>query len=652
MDNSLYLQAVQGAVILTVNKRLARHLKGQYDRLRRNEGLTAWTGAEILGLSAWLNGRLMSLPEGPTVLDRDQSSRVWESIVEIDLEQNGRQQLLQAPQTARRAHQAYHLLIEHAADFPVQAAATDDHRAFLRWKGQWQKLSSHHQWRDDAETIGLVAGAFQKGLLQPPSRLILAGFDQLPPDLGHLCCVLRDRGCDVEEWQPAPHANPQVRQVKALDAIDEVRQCGRWARQVLKQNPAAEIGIVAPQLEVYQPLFESIFNAELDPAATVEGVEILTSFNMSLGHRLDREGPVCAAMKLLQIRRELEIEELSWLLRSPFMGHSQQELGLRARLDCELRKLGQVEWPLPRLIRTVEFFAQRFGCCDFQFGKALELLAKDLGKDEKKLPGAWAEHFYGLLRKLGWPGDRGLSSREYQAVDAFSAGLARMAGLDRVSAAVSRSVAGSILSRLISQAEFQPESPVGAIQVLGLLESAGLQFDYLWVLGLHDMALPQPPRPNPFIPLTIQHRYDMPRSDAERERLFADRVGKRLFAASPQVYLSWPAQLDGLAQRPSPLLAGIEPGPSVLPDSVDPGTLIWRDRPQLEQIDDSVAPPLNNRKNVGGGTGILKDQALDIALVTPDQDRRQDREHGRDLRVLGAPVDRQRHQAEGDDRRQ
>lgn len=610
MDNSLYRKAVQGAVILTVNKRLARHLKSRYDLLRRGEGLTAWAGAEILGLSAWLNEQLMSLHEGSTVLDRDQGGRVWETIVEDDLGKAGRHQLLQVPQTARRALQAHQLLIEYAAEFPIKAAATDDHRAFLRWRENWQELSARKQWRDGAESLWLVADGFEKAQLVPPSRLVLAGFDQLPPDLRQLCSVLRGRGCEVEEWQPAPRQNVQVCQVKVLDPIDEVRQCASWARQILEENPATEIGIVAPQLGTYQSLFESILSTELDPSAAFEGVETAASFNMSLGHRLDREGPVCAAMKLLQIRESLEMEEISWLLRSPYAGNSRQELSLRARLDVDLRKRGQVEWPLPRLVRTVRFFAKRFGHSDLQFGRALELFAKEARNDVNRLPGDWAEHFYSLLRNSGWPGDRGLSSREYQAVEAFCACLARMTSLDRVSSAVSRGVALGMLGRLVSRNEFQPESQAGTIQVLGLLESAGLSFDHLWVVGLHDLALPQPPAPNPFIPLAIQRRYDMPRADAERERLFAEQIAKRLFAAAPQICLSWPGQVDGLEQRPSPLLADIAIGKLTLPDSVDPVDLIWRARPQLEQIADEMAPPLNNKKKVGGGTGILKDQAL------------------------------------------
>jgi probable DNA repair protein len=129
-------------------------------------------------------------------------------------------------------------------------------------------------------------------------------------------------------------------------------------------------------------------------------------------------------------------------------------------------------------------------------------------------------------------------------------------------------------------------------------------------MGLHDAALPQPPAPNPFIPLAVQRRHQMPRTDAEHERLFAGQVGKRLFSAAPQVCLSWPQQVDGLEQRPSPLLAEVAGGLPPMAASVDPASLLGLASPAPEQLADVRGPAIHSRKSFNGGTGILKDQAL------------------------------------------
>ena len=53
----------------------------------------------------------------------------------------------------------------------------------------------------------------------------------------------------------------------------------------------------------------------------------------------------------------------------------------------------------------------------------------------------------------------------------------------------------AFLQRLCATTLFQPESPDAPIQILGVLESAGLRFDCLWVSGLTDEAWPMQARP-------------------------------------------------------------------------------------------------------------------------------------------------------------
>ena len=123
---------------------------------------------------------------------------------------------------------------------------------------------------------------------------------------------------------------------------------------------------------------------------------------------------------------------------------------------------------------------------------------------------------------------------------------------------------------MVSSTDFQPEGSASTVQVLGELEASGLIFDHLWILGLHDSALPRPPSPNPFVPIPVQRRYQMKRSDSERESKFAEQVVSRLFSAAPDIVLSWPRREKGAEQRPSPFIRHIEEGHLVLADSCAP----------------------------------------------------------------------------------
>jgi hypothetical protein len=51
-----------------------------------------------------------------------------------------------------------------------------------------------------------------------------------------------------------------------------------------------------------------------------------------------------------------------------------------------------------------------------------------------------------------------------------------------------------------------------------VLESAGIEFDHLWVMGLTDEAWPIHPRPNPFLPLEAQRQARVPEASSSHAR--------------------------------------------------------------------------------------------------------------------------------------
>lgn len=612
MDKVLYNAAEAGHLILTVNDRLSRHLQRSYDLEKQGLGLSAWKRPDILSFTAWFSRCQQQIPRLPIFLKKPQLQYVWEQIINDDIKKSG-QFLLHVPQTARRAIQAHQMLTCYGADFSRDQAA-DDHLAFLRWRGAWREVSAETGWHDSSDIPWLLAEAVVANEIKLPGKIILAGFDEVTPDVHHLCGAFKQQGIEVETWQANPYAEVMHYHVKANDPQDEVSRCARWARRILEQNPSARIAVVAPQMEAYQHLIERTFVAELEPDSLFGPGEESYTFNLSLGRSLDKEEVVFAALRLLRLNRQVEQHEISWLLHTPYIGASMKEGESRARLDRELIRLRRFSWPLSRLSKTLSGLAEKYAAHAPEFCGITETLSKELGKKPKKLPGSWAEDFTLFLHKLGWPGERSLSSSEYQAVQRFKSTLGEFASLDSVAGIVERSEAVRLLARMVSDTDFQAEGKDAPIQVLGELESAGLTFDHLWVLGLHDKAMPRIPSPNPFIPLPVQRRFNMKRADAEREYQFASQVADRLFFSAPEVVLSWPAQEDGSVQRPSPLIvqkiaAMCDDSPE-MGESKSPSQLIWQSRPQLETVTDDKGPPISTRKPFSGGTGILKDQAL------------------------------------------
>jgi len=230
---------------------------------------------------------------------------------------------------------------------------------------------------------------------------------------------------------------------------------------------------------------------------------------------------------------------------------------------------------------------------------------------DRQLPGVWAERFDHLLQRVGWPGQRPLDSRDFQVVKTWREKLlSQFSSLDAVSRPLSRGEALAQLRRLAGEMPFKPETPESALQVCGVLEAGGLQFDHLWVIGLHEDAWPPAPRPNPFLPVQLQAAYGMPHADAMREATFARQVMARLKAAAASVVFSHPLQQGDSPLRPSPLLAGLESGAFPPLPSLSPQALIHANSPDLLAVDDSQGPALEDGEIALGGTAILKDQAL------------------------------------------
>jgi probable DNA repair protein len=185
------------------------------------------------------------------------------------------------------------------------------------------------------------------------------------------------------------------------------------------------------------------------------------------------------------------------------------------------------------------------------------------------------------------------------------------------------------LERLAADSPFQPESGGAPIQILGMLEAGGQDFDHLWLLGLDDQTWPAPAAPDPLLPAQLQRRLGMPHASAQRELDFARGLTEQLLAAAPEVIVSY-ARRDGDRELgPSPLIAGLpEQGPPVdspdqapMGESPEPWNAPWNaprseswnecwgepSSTPTETIIDTVAPAPD--RQLGGGTDLLASQS-------------------------------------------
>jgi ATP-dependent helicase/nuclease subunit B len=580
----------QGATVLAASNRLARVLTESYTAQQRAQGRSVWKTPAILPWGGLLNRlwREWMLNGGaacPVLLNSTQELAVWESIIR---ESPHGSQLLQIPETAEAAMGAWQLI--HAYHLPVrsgQFAASEDCSAFLEWASEFEQRRDANRWLELARLPDVIADLLSKGNLPAPQPLYLAGFDELTPQQK----AILDAIGPTQEL-PLDQCDTSPLCLKLPDTSEELRRAAAWARERLESNPAARIGIIVPDLARLRSKAARVFTDVLHPAALADSG--FQSFHISLGAPLSKSPLVHAALLILELGTgEPCLSRIGMLLRSPWVAGAELERAPRALLDAKMRKAGLFHVSLTSVRKEAN-------ACPV-FDSILRNLERQTGNlPETQSPSNWSRSFSQLLNATGWPGDRTLSSQEYQAARAWHDVLSQFATLERV---LPRLDYGEALDRLRYIARttlFQPEDEGAPIQIMGLFESSGLRFDHLWVMGLHDEALPGPARPNPFLPIELQRVHGLPHSSPARELEVATMVMGRLVASAPEIVFSYPAKEGDQELGPSPFLSAATPLPPLAR---------IRAAAVLETVSDPIAPPVPAETLQSGGTWLLRDMA-------------------------------------------
>jgi len=620
--HELFAALAQGGLVLTGNLRLSRSLMSEYEGRMVADGHAAWPTPRILPLQAWLlqiyvDAALGAADPLPRVLTAQQAEQLWAAIIAED-----NPGLLQVDATAKRAHAAWGLTCEWQLQLADRRFGyNEDSTVFRRWANRFQALCGQQALASEAELIGMLAPLIASGACEVPARVILVGFYELVPGQQKLLGALRAAGCDAG-WVEMRATEGHSHCVPADDAQHEMLLAATWARRILGDQPDARIGIVVPDLANRRSALTHILGKVLDPGSMCPGAASAPRpWNISLGQPLSAYPIVDSALALLALLlHPVDTTSLGVLLGSPHWalprdsGSRLSELGRRALLDRRLRSLGDVEIPLA----TLRFHAgqeredgsprpwgsPRLSACL----ERMLALAREL--PERSGTAVWAANFTAWLSRARWGEGRPLDTHEFQVVEAWGKLLSVFSGLSEFAGELSRSQALNLLRRLAGDTIFQPQAADAPLQVLGLYEAHGLEFDYLWVMGMHDAVWPPAPDPNPFIPLPLQREMGLPHSDPSRTQAWADRVTEQLRRAAAEVIFSYPCRDGSEALRCSPLIATLTPlEADAVPVDAAPGwhTLVQRSATP-ERLPLQQPLPLTAGR-VSGGTRIFSNQA-------------------------------------------
>ena len=595
------MQAVeQGATLITANDRLARAIKREFDAAQQKREISVWPTADVLDYIAFLKRAWTELPRsevGAMLLSEEQEIALWEQVITASAQ--GRI-LLNPEAAARQASDAWAKRHAYRIDFARYAALLDeDCLAFRRWADGYTKICTEQNWLDNARLPDAIIAA--AGNLKPRD-IVLYGFDEPSPQKRDLFEALAAAGGTVSEAKAEARAAPAIH-TGYTDSEAELYGVASQIKQLLANQPEMRIGVVVPDLKQHRSDIVRIFDDVLQPERVVSSSrERARPYNISLGLALGDYPLVASAILILELARgEIGLEHLGSLLRSPFLVAAEQEITLRARLDAELRKMRRPAVTLRMLARQIHVspqLATRFDAWMKVAGEA---------RKAKQPPSAWGSTFQQLLAGLGWPGERTLDSDEHQTFRKWREITPKLSMLDVILPRLEYDEALKNLKRLAG-ALFQPKSPEVPVQVLEVLESNSLEFDFLFVTGLTDEAWPQPPNPNPFLPLSLQRRLNVPYAGANWQLAFARRMTDYWRGCANQIRFSYLLRDGDRELRPSRLLDDV-------PEMQAPGakaalyrSAIFAAR-AIEPLADFKAPRLPAGIEVQGGAQFFKNQA-------------------------------------------
>ena len=605
-------KVAQGAVLLTVNQRLARSHHAQFEHWQWQHGNAWWATPDILPLRSWMGAlHTQALARGISplsVLPDLLQQRTWKQCIEQDTAL----ELLDVDAAARDARRAWEVACVWQCFPPEDDYLPRDQYAWQRWSTRYRSLLDKEQWTDTSMLADHLCTLISDGKLNNllPETIILVGFLQLPPQIETLMSALVAAGTQVSRSIPEPDA--VVHSISYADDAQEMLAIATDMRGQIERDPSQSLGLVVPDLQNKRATvlraFDRVFFPTLSPSKIRQTGR---PYDLSIGLPLADTTVVHSALAVLELSvSSLASSELSALLLSPYLEAATSESRRREQMDRRLRE------ERVRSLDLQNFTQQLYS------GSKLSNPLKRLLKTRKlaaTTSSEWASRYSEWLKAFGWPG-KGMESDEYQAVSSWMECLDNLQLLDD-GENISAHDALRMVRKLARDQIFQLETPGTPIRIMGRLESHGIAFDCLWLAGLDTEQWPATGSPTPFLPIALQKTGGVPNASATARLALAELEFTQWCSQAPLIIASHALNRDGneleAAHIPTvscseenlkEATARLEPLHADI-GVVDPVSII-RSSLSLESVQDSHGPALPEGSDVRGGARLFENQAL------------------------------------------
>ncbi len=539
MDNKLVEYLKASSTIITPSRRLAGSLLTQTNSyLGKTQGV--WSTPSFFALADWLQAIWQQLEiQGflkQQLLQPSQALLAWTAVIRSFAISH---QLLNANMTATIAMQAWGILHDWlVVDTWYETPLSLDQETFKEFANAYQEWLNTHHAIDSAQLLSCIQPYFSTAYqvawqrVSPVKQLVFYGFEEISPSLEQLVESLTANQWKIDFIDPAEKIPTKIGRVDLHDQEQELLSAIQFAKNRM-QAGKKNIGIVIPDLANQRKWVDKTLKEIFDPLALCEPqAKVCADYNISAAVPLDHYPIIHSAFSLLKmIKGKFSLNDYFNIINAPCFAWDANALSGILQHYEQLKRNNLKTLSLAKLSQSLTEPTLR------------EIILKLMAFKEitaKQSYAKWTQTFQSLLAIAGWPGVNALNSVEHQAVSRFYMALDELRLNDSVLGPATFTEALSNLRAIVSRIPFQAQSKGASVQVLGVLEALGLQFDCLWIVGLHSEAWPPLAKPNPFIPLPLQRQLKMPHASSEREMNYAKTMTHRLLASADEVIVSYP----------------------------------------------------------------------------------------------------------------
>ncbi|MES2662064.1 MAG: PD-(D/E)XK nuclease family protein [Pseudomonadota bacterium] len=601
---------------VTPNQRLARVIENRWLE-NQKEKTVSWERLWILPWQAWLSHEWnryelhCSINEYlPKLISDFQARCIWSDLIKQSSQQVS--PLLDSWQLAVRAYDTYKLLRNWQV--PIEnwfgRAETEMWR---NWYQDWQNYCQNKSIIVGADIVQYLGNTSFWFSELAPKAVVFCGFTEDTPELIALQQDLEKAGCKIQHcslYEQSDESDTHINAHQFSSVEEEWRAIACWLENDLKQfsDSNRQIAVVVPDLVQQRAMIQFQLSERLasESCWQLSSDAAERNFNISAGRRFIDEGMISEALLILTLMDGSHswTEWQRWMTATYFWPES---VGFAQRSEWVywFRLVHKADWNwyewttwlaqelqkhqsphyvvFKKMITNIKTWRNHLFDSenldedlinensdkthdDFAVGTTItsprNIQDEQASRRRNSIQdyfapcATWIDWIETALIYLGWPGSRVLTSPEYQVWSRWNTELENFTHLILQKNYAYREII-SLLRHYLSEQIFQPQSKTQRIQVLGLMEAAGLAFDAIWISGLNADVWPSPPNPNPFIPMDIQKKYNLPRSTAQRELGFAEQLWSEFQQATSELQVSFTLNDSDRLLYPSPIIAGL-----------------------------------------------------------------------------------------------